>query len=137
MSRPVVRAIVLDTAALSALARGSGSTMARLSAAHDMDVPVVFPAVVLAEIMTGGPADAAVWRIVNRISPIDITVGIASHAGRLRENAESVRRKKRDLTVDAVVAASALELAPCLLVTGDPDDMILLTAGSGVKVVRA
>ncbi|MFT4217051.1 MAG: hypothetical protein QM619_07690 [Micropruina sp.] len=60
----------------------------------------------------------------------------AARAGVLREHAEPLRRKKRDLTVDAVVAAVAISLQPAVIVTGDPADLRLLTAGTDVKVVH-
>jgi predicted nucleic acid-binding protein len=47
---------------------------------------------------------------------------------------EGVRRKKRDLTVDAIVAATAVELAPSVVVTADKSDLELLVDGFDVKV---
>jgi hypothetical protein len=45
-----------------------------------------------------------------------------------------VRRKKRDLTVDAIVAATAVELAPSVVITADKSDLELLLVGFDVKV---
>jgi hypothetical protein len=45
-----------------------------------------------------------------------------------------VRRKKRDLTVDAIVAATAVELAPSVVITGDASDLALLLDGFDVKI---
>ena len=136
MIKESVRSLILDTEAVSVLARRQGrDTVIRLRAALDLDTIVFFPTIVLAEILTGGQADAAVWRIVNKLTPVGLTTQISAHAGSLRERAEKVRRKKRDLTVDAVVAATAIARAPSLLITGDVEDLRLLTDGSDAKVV--
>jgi len=45
-----------------------------------------------------------------------------------------VRRKKRDLTVDAIVAATAVELAPSVVLTADLAGLDLLVEGFDVKV---
>lgn len=55
-------------------------------------------------------------------------------AGALRARADSGRRKKRDLTVDAIVAATAAELAPSVVITADKPDLELLVDGYDVKV---
>jgi predicted nucleic acid-binding protein len=98
------------------------------------DQRVVVPAVVLAELITGRPADAAIWHAVGRLVIQDITAPIAAAAGRLRERASAARLKKRDLTVDALVAATAASFAPSVLLTGDPADFALL-APEGVRIV--
>ena len=55
-------------------------------------------------------------------------------AGALRTRADRARRKKRDLTVDAVVAATAVELAPSVVLTADKPDLELLVEGFDVKI---
>jgi hypothetical protein len=50
----------------------------------------------------------------------------------LRERAENMRRKKRALTVDAVVASVAIDVAPSVVLTSEVDDLRLLTAGHDV-----
>jgi hypothetical protein len=128
--------VVLDSQSISALAYGpSLAVLDRVKAARNLCAQVVFPTVILAEVLTGKPTDAAIWRIVNTLIPIDLTTDIAATAGRLREQAHSVRRKKRDLTVDAIVAATAIAGAPSLLITGDPADMTLLSHGNDVRIV--
>ncbi len=59
---------------------------------------------------------------------------LAMRAGALRSRAERTRRKKRDLTVDAIVAATAIEMGPSVVVTSDGQDLELLVAGFDVKV---
>ena len=127
--------LVLDSEALSGLVRHDRRIQVVLAAARQNDRRPVVPAVVLAEVMTGGPGDAAYWHVVGRLVLTDTTPRIAARAGALRERAAAVRRKKRDLTVDALVAATAHELAPAVVATGDPADMALLAPEPGVRVL--
>jgi len=130
------RSLVLDTEALSALgSRRNRSILARLQVAAREGTLVIFPTVILAELLTGGPSDARIWHIVNKLISVDTTIQIAAQAGKLRERAEKARRKKRDLTVDAIVASTAIIWAPSILVTSDVEYLCLLTEGSDVKVV--
>lgn len=77
----------------------------------------------------------AVHRIVKAIRLVEVTERIGFAAGRLRGAASPVRRKPRDLTVDAVVAATALALPPPVVVlTSDPGDLRLLLGGTPVRV---
>lgn len=55
-------------------------------------------------------------------------------AGGLRTRADKRRRKRRDLTVEAVVAATAVELGPSVVLTGDQLDLERLVDGFDVKV---
>ena len=96
---------------------------------------VIVPAIVLAELITGKPADAALWRVLRRLPEAGITGTISARAGVLRQRAESIRRKKRDLTVDAVVAAVATSVQPSVVITADLDDLRLLTDGSDVRIL--
>jgi len=84
--------------------------------------------------MTGAPSDAAYWQVLKKLAVVDTTARIAARAGALREAASAARRKKRDLTVDAIVAATAHEFTPAAIITGDPDDMALLVSGPGITV---
>jgi len=106
----------------------------RLEAARRMDARVVIPSVVLAEVMTGGADDAAVWHVVRRFPVVDLDARWCARAGGLRERAEKVRRKKRDLTIDALVAAVATGVQPAVVITADPDDFALLLDGYDVKI---
>lgn len=65
---------------------------------------------------------------------MDLTPALAMRAGALRSRAERMRRKKRDLTVDAIVAATAIAMGPSVVVTSDGQDLELLVAGFDVKV---
>ncbi len=128
------RVLILDSEAVSALAEQRKGMAERLAAAREADHRVLIPTVVLAEVATGAPTDAAIWHVLGRIPTIDLPQGVAMRAGTLRTRADSVRRKKRDLTVDAVVAATAVELAPSVVMTADKADLELLVEGFDVKV---
>lgn len=130
----LARVLILDSEAVSALAEKRRGMAERLAAAQAADHRVLIPAVVLAEVATGAPTDAAIWHVLAKIPTVDLPQGVAMRAGALRTRADSVRRKKRDLTVDAIVAATAVELAPCVVITADTSDLELLVDGFDVKV---
>lgn len=130
----VARVLILDSEAVSALAEKREGMAERLAAAQQADHRVLIPAVVLAEVATGAPTDAAIWHVPGRIPTLDLPEGVAMRAGALRARAERVRRKKRDLTVDAIVAATAVELAPSVVITADKSDLEHLVDGFDVKV---
>jgi len=91
--------------------------------------------VTLAEVTDGSSRDIGVRRVAKTLDREDVTEQIGYRAGRLRAAAASARRKPRDLTVDAVVAATALSLrGPVVVLTSDPADLRLLLEGTGVKV---
>jgi predicted nucleic acid-binding protein len=92
--------------------------------------------VTVTEVSDGSARDARVRRAVRALdSLIPPTEAIAFHAGRLRAAATTSRRKPRDLTVDAIVAATALTLRPPVIVlTSDKPDLDLLLDGTGVDV---
>jgi predicted nucleic acid-binding protein len=130
----VPRVLILDSEAVSALVEKRKGMAERLAAAQQADHRVLVPAVVLAEVATGAPSDAAIWHVLSKIPTLDLPQGVAMRAGALRTRAERVRRKKRDLTVDAIVAATAAELAPSVVLTSDKADLELLVDGFDVKV---
>jgi predicted nucleic acid-binding protein len=130
----VARTLILDAEAVSALAEQRAGMAERLAAAQQSDHRVLIPAVVLAEVATGSQTDAAIWHVLSKIPTLDLPQGVAMRAGALRTRAERVRRKKRDLTVDALVAATAVELAPSVVLTGDTSDLELLLDGYDVRV---
>ena len=132
MSGP--RAIVLDSEAVSALAQKRRGMAERVAAALRGDHRVVIPSVVLAEVMTGAASDAPIWSVRKRIPVVDVDTRVAARAGELRERATRERRKKRDLTVDAIVASVAIGIAPAVVLTGDSGDFEILTAGTDVVV---
>lgn len=130
----LARVLILDSEAVSALAEQRKGMVERLAAAREAEHRVLIPTVVLAEVATGAPTDAAIWHVLGRIATVDLPQSVSMRAGTLRARADSVRRKKRDLTVDAIVAATAVELAPSVVITADKPDLELLVDGFDVKV---
>lgn len=133
-AEPLARVLILDSEAVSALAEKRNGMAERLAAAQQADHRVLIPAVVLAEVATGAPSYAAIWHVLGKIPTLDLPQVVAMRADALRARAERVRRKKRDLTVDAIVAATAVELAPSVVITADKPDLELLIDGFDVKV---
>jgi hypothetical protein len=71
--------------------------------------------------MPGGPRDAAMHRVLSRITVVPVTAQIARRAGELLG---ATGLSGHRCAIDAVVAATALGLArPIVLLTSDPDDM--------------
>lgn len=130
----LARVLILDSEAVSALAEQRRGMAERLTAAQQADHRVLIPAVVLAEVATGAPSDAAIWHVLGKIPTLDLPQGIAMRVCALRARTDRVRRKKRDLTVDALMAATAVELAPSAVITAGKSDLELLVDGFDVKV---
>jgi len=82
---------------------------------------VAVSAITLTETLRGGPRDAAVYRVLSRITVVPVSPEIARRAGELLgETGLSGHR----CAIDAIVAATALELErPVVLLTSDPDDV--------------
>ncbi len=92
--------------------------------------------VTLAEVSDGTQRDVRIRRALKAVRLIEVTDSIGFTAGALRARAASRRRKARDLTVDAIVAATAGALMPPVVVlTSDVTDLELLLAGTDVQVV--
>jgi predicted nucleic acid-binding protein len=134
VSDRTLRVVILDSDGLARAGGHDRDVGERLAAARDNGQRVILPAVVAAEVITGGPRDADLYRVTKRLIPEPISLDLAAHAGRLRERAERTRRKKRDQT-DAIVAAVAIARAPSVVLTADPDDLQLLTEGHDVRVI--
>lgn len=87
------------------------------------------------EVTDGTSRDIGVRRVAKTLDREVVSEQIGYRAGRLRAAAASSRRKPRDLTVDAIVAATALTLrAPVVVLTSDPTDLRLLLTSTAVKV---
>lgn len=128
------RTVVLDSEGLSRAAVKDPDVHAFLTAAKRQGNRVLVPVVVLAEVITGKPSDAQVWHTINRLATEDFTRDVAAEAGALRERAEGVRAKKKDVTVNAIVAAVARQHAPSVVLTCDVEDLELLCDGADVIV---
>ncbi len=113
--------LVLDSEGLSKLAAGDARAHAYLDSARAHRARVTVSAITLTEVLRGGPRDAAVHRVLSRITIVPVTAQIARHAGELLG---ATGLSGHQCAIDAVVAATALGLErPILLLTSDPDDM--------------
>jgi predicted nucleic acid-binding protein len=128
--------IFLDSTPLGEIVSRSHRMQAWLTGAQRTDSTLYTSAANLAEVASGAHGDAVLRQALKwiRVVPTDQQIGLT--AGRLRNHAAQLRRKPRDLTIDSIVAATALGLTgPVLLLTHDPGDMNLLLEGSSVQVV--
>ncbi len=113
--------LVLDSEGLSKLAAGDARAHAYLDSARARRGRVAASAITLTEILRGGPRDAAVHRVLSRITVVPVTAQIARRAGELLGTTGLSGHR---CAIDAVVAATALALErPVVLLTSDPDDM--------------
>ncbi len=110
--------MVLDSGALFALAVGNVEARAALLLAVRRGLTITVPTVVLAQVIRGGPQDAAVNRILKEISDFTvITTTLARQAGVL------LRKTATLDVVDALVATIALQQLPAVILTSDPGDL--------------
>lgn len=130
------QSILLDAEALSALARGERRMQAWAEVARRTDSVLYASTVTLAEVTDGTPRDAQVRQAARSlVRLVDVDPAVGYQAGALRAQAAKGRRKLRDLTVDALVAATAISFTPPLVVlTSDPEDLNLLLAEHNVKI---
>jgi predicted nucleic acid-binding protein len=128
--------ILLDCTALTLQADERNEAMLRWSkVAHATGSRLYVSAVTLAEATDGSSRDANVRREIKAMTVEPVSEPVGFLAGRRRAAATSVRRKARSLTVDAVVAATAMTLPkPVVVLTGDPADLELLLDGTDIKV---
>ena len=113
--------LVLDSEGLSRLAAGDSRARAHLEIAIARRARVVASAMTLTEVLRGGPRDAAVHRVLSRITVVPVSPGLGRRAGELL-GATGLPGNR--CAVDAVVAATALEQErPVVLLTSDPDDL--------------
>lgn len=121
-------ALVLDSEGLSKLATGDARARAYLDSAHARGARVVVSAITLTEALRGGPRDAAVHRVLSRVTVAPVTAQIARRAGELLG---ATGLSGHRCAIDAVVAVTALELQrPVVLLTSDPDDLSRLVEES-------
>jgi predicted nucleic acid-binding protein len=113
--------LVLDSEGLAKLAAGDARTRGYLDGARARGARVAVSAITLTEVLRGAPRDAAVHRVLSRITVVPVSPEIARRAGELLgQTGLSAHR----CAIDAVIAATALELErPVVLLTRDPDDL--------------
>lgn len=124
--------LILDSGAVIALARNDDRARAVLRSAHERQVPVSIPAVVVAETVRGVASDARTNRVVaavGEVIPVDEAVGRA--AGALLGTTASAA------TIDALVVACAISVGGGVVLTSDPSDLRVLADGHAEVVVVA
>lgn len=132
LNRPAVPdGIVLDSGALSAGAHGDARVRAELSLAEQLGVRVHVSSITLTEVLRGHPRDARVHTLLAAIDKDSVTPEIGRAAGEL------LGQTHRNDTTDAIIAVTAGRAGSRVrLLTGDPDDLRVLTAAmAGVTVV--
>jgi predicted nucleic acid-binding protein len=113
--------LVLDSEGLAKLAGGDARARAHLETAIARRARVVTSAMTLTELLRGGPRDAAVHRVLSRITIVPVSPELGRHAGELL-GATGLRGNR--CAIDAVVAATALDRErPVVLLTSDPGDL--------------
>jgi predicted nucleic acid-binding protein len=121
--------LVLDSEGLSKLAAGDARAHAYLDSARVRRARVAVSAITLTEVLRGGPRDAAVHRVLSRVTVRLVTAEIARRAGELLG---ATGLSGHRCAIDAIVAVTALELErPVVLLTSDPDDLTKLVEEAG------
>jgi predicted nucleic acid-binding protein len=121
--------LILDSGAVIAWSRGDVRARAMLTRALELALDVRIPVVVLAEILRGGPRDAAIHRVRNAVDVFPTEEPTARLAGAL------LGRTRGANTVDALVAAEAIRAAADVLTSDAGDLRALLTEYPGVTVI--
>jgi predicted nucleic acid-binding protein len=130
--------LLLDSEAISALASGPAARRDRVRALVALmrrrELPVATTAAILAEVVRGRAADAAVFAGLRRervqVHPVDTRVGV--RAGQLLGAA----RRGSDLAVDAFLVAVGDLAGGAMVATVDVRDITLLAAhAKNVSVV--
>ena len=125
--------ILLDAHGLSSLADEAKSMREWVAWAIRTGSEFHISALTLAETTDGTPRDTRVRREAKALVIDPVTPDIGYRAGALRAKAA----KPRDLTVDAIIAATALTLrTPVVVLTSDKPDFDLLLEGTGIFVER-
>lgn len=122
-----MRLLVLDSEAISALAHGRSPRRDRVDALIKCRrYTVATVAAVLAEVIRGRAADAAVHRALNSygIAVFDVTARVAERAGALL----GAVRSGSELAIDAFVVAAADVAGGGVIATVDTDDLARLAA---------
>ena len=132
--------LVLDSDGLVKLSAGDQKARAFLETARERGARVMVSAITLTEVLRGRPRDAAVHRVLSRITVQPVSQELGRRAGELLGAAGLDGHR---CAVDAVVAVTALEAArPVVLLTSDPDDLSRLVEepdrpkGQRIVVVR-
>lgn len=118
-------ALVLDAEGIVKLATGDRATRQRFEAARDRRGLVVTAASTLAEVLRGGPRDAALHRVLNRITVVPIDKPHGRIAGELL--GRTGLSGHRCALVALLAAVASAQPRPVVMLTSDPDDLAQLT----------
>lgn len=103
-----------------------------LAASHQASVPVLVPAIVLAETLFGDGRDASVHRVLKRLEVVPVTDSLARHAAGIKRVAG---RQGAAPTIDAVVVATSVAAGGGVVLTSDVDDIRALASyADGVRI---
>ncbi len=129
--------LLLDSEALSALARGPANRRDRVRALiremRARELPVAIAASVLAEVVRGKPADAGVFAGVRRegveVHAVDARAGVRAGQllGRVRAGSE--------MAIDAFTVAIGDLAGGAVIATSDPDELQRLAAYAARVVI--
>lgn len=121
-----MRSIVLDAGAFIAAERRDRTVAEFVNAALHENVPIVMPAAVLCEVWKMTPRHGSVGLRRNVNETVSLDEGLGEQVGQLLDATKSKQ------LVDAVVALTAVQKRPSLVLTSDPDDIMTF-----VKVIGA
>ncbi len=111
------------------LARGHQTAMSLARDAFDRRGSVITAASSLAEVLRGGPRDAVLHRVLNKITVVPIDKACGRAAGELLGRTGLSGHR---CSLDALLAAVALtQPRPVVLLTSDPVDLARLTDEPG------
>lgn len=129
--RGVGGTLVLDSEGLVQLANGSPLAASLARDTYQAQAEVVTSAPTLAEVLRGGPRDAAVHRILSRVTVVPIGAEQGRAAGELLGRTGLSGHR---CALDALLAVVALaQPRPVIVLTGDTDDMRRLTEEPGLR----
>ena len=125
--------MVLDTEGLWAIARNdSEDARAVLAASNQAGVPVLVPAVVLAEALFGDRRDSRANQALKKLQVIPVTDLIARSAAEHKRDAGMTGIAP---TIDAIVVATSAAAGGGVVLTADVDDVrALANCATGVRI---
>lgn len=117
--------LVLDAEGLVKLANGDAVARSYFEDARGARGAIVAAATTLTEILRGGPGDASLHRVLNKMTVVPVDSEIARAAGELLGRTGLSGHR---CALDSIVATVALARSgPVVLLTSDPRDMARLT----------
>lgn len=117
--------MVLDAEGLAKLAAGDRDARTWARRALDRNGTVVTAASTIAEVLSGGPRDAPLYRVLSSVTVVPIDQACGRTAGELLGTTGLSGHR---CAMDALLAAVALRQSrPVIVLTSDPSDLAKLT----------